>query len=243
MFWLFTFGVSGKRTCCEWGGVQYYLLGDSFHTKVAQNPLQGLTREFHITKCKNKGDVDVLFMMALLEEDEKQKFDALFEEYHRPLLLYARSIVKSESLAEDAVQEMFLRVLKNLHKIDLNECSKTKYFLVTILRNVAINIYNKQIKPYDEDLDSIANQPKEGHLDPTWEDFDSRALVNDMKRWIGSLNEEERLLLQCRLYDELTYDEIESLYGIKASTASSKICRARNKLLEMYKKERGERDG
>lgn len=182
----------------------------------------------------------MLFMMALcLEEDDRQKFNALFEDYHRPLLLYARSIVKSESLAEDAVQETYLRVLKNLHKINANERSKTKCFLVKIVRNVAINIYNKQIKPYHADLDSIAEQPEEGHLDPTWEDFDSRVLVNDMKRWIGCLNEEEQLLLQCRLYDELTYDEIESLYGIKASTASSKICRARNKLMAMYKKERG----
>lgn len=185
----------------------------------------------------------MLFMMAqLLEEDDRHKFNCLFEEYHRPLLLYARSIVKSESLAEDAVQEAYLRVLKNLHKIHPEECSKTRCFLVKIVRNIAINIYHEQIKHYDEDIDSIPEQVRADQLDPTWADYDFGSLVDDMKRWIGKLSEEEQLLLQSRVYDELTYEQIESLFGIKASTASSKICRARNKLIAMYKKERGARN-
>ena len=66
----------------------------------------------------------------------------------------AVGVLKDQALAEDAVHEAFLRVTKNLHKIDEDDCNATKNFLVTIVKNVAINLYNasKKIKtvPYDK---------------------------------------------------------------------------------------------
>lgn len=58
----------------------------------------------------------------------------------------AYDILGDRTLAEDALAESFEKVIKNLHKIDENNCHQTTSFMVIICRNTAINIYNKQKK-------------------------------------------------------------------------------------------------
>ena len=46
--------------------------------------------------------------------------------------------------AEDAVQESFLRMIKNFHKIGEISCPQTKRFVVIIVRNAARNLLVKE---------------------------------------------------------------------------------------------------
>lgn len=182
----------------------------------------------------------MLFMLAEnLLEDEKQKFLYLYTEYHQLLLACSRAIVKSESLAEDAVQEAYLRILTNLEKINPEKRSETQGFLVTIVHNTSIDIYNKFIKRKNESLDEILETPQEGHLDPTWEIYDVKSLAEDLGHWIKCLPDEDQLLLLYRFHYGYSYAEIEKILGIKQSTASSRVCRARNKLIAMYNDKEG----
>ena len=78
-----------------------------------------------------------------MEKDERsEKIEQLYSLYRNVMFYTAERILRDHHLAEDAVQKAFLKVLDNLHKISEIDCNKTRAFLVIIVRNVAITMYN-----------------------------------------------------------------------------------------------------
>ena len=59
-------------------------------------------------------------------------------------LYVSKAILKNNESAEDAVSEAFVRIIKNLDKINEDDRYKTRAFLVIIVRNVSIDILNKK---------------------------------------------------------------------------------------------------
>ena len=59
-----------------------------------------------------------LYLQLLDTEEEKQGFELLYETYRKLMHWVANNILHDEKLAEDAVHEAFLRIIKNFHKIN-----------------------------------------------------------------------------------------------------------------------------
>lgn len=85
------------------------------------------------------------FYLQLLDTvTEKEKFRQLYETYHRLMHWEALRVLQDRHLAEDAVQESFLRIIKNFDKIGEILCPQTKRFVVIIVRNAARNLLVKE---------------------------------------------------------------------------------------------------
>lgn len=69
-------------------------------------------------------------------------FNDLHQRYHRDLFQFLFYMVKSRELAEDLVQEVYIRVLKAYQNFEGNSSEKT--WLFSIARNVAIDYFRKQ---------------------------------------------------------------------------------------------------
>lgn len=109
------------------------------------------------------------FYLSLAEsEEEKGKFEKIYQMYKGLMISCAYSILKEESLSEDAVHEAFMRILKNLSKIDEVDSPRTRGFVIVITENCAKTIYNKinRVKlvelneniPLDENIEQRAEQ-------------------------------------------------------------------------------------
>ncbi len=68
---------------------------------------------------------------------DRFKIERLYMCYRNLMYKEAPEIVQNPHSAEDAVSESFVRIIKNLHKIDEQNRPKTRSFLVIICRNVA----------------------------------------------------------------------------------------------------------
>ena len=87
------------------------------------------------------------FYLKLIDnETDQEKFRQLYEQYHRLMHWEARRILENHHLAEDAVQEAFLRIIKNFDHIGEIFCPQTKRFVVIIVRNAARNLLAKEKK-------------------------------------------------------------------------------------------------
>ena len=75
--------------------------------------------------------------LTLVEDGEVGKLEALYREYKSKMLSKAYSVLRDEGLAEDAVHNAFMRILKNLDKIDEVKSSRTRGFVLVITANVA----------------------------------------------------------------------------------------------------------
>ena len=85
-----------------------------------------------------------LYLQLLNTCSEQEKFKQLYETYHRLMHWEAQRVLQDRQLAEDAVQESFLRMIKNFHKIGEISCPQTKRFVVIIVRNAARNLLAKE---------------------------------------------------------------------------------------------------
>ena len=85
-----------------------------------------------------------LYLQLLNTCSEQEKFKQLYETYHRLMHWEALRVLQDRHLAEDAVQESFLRIIKNFDKIGEILCPQTKRFVVIIVRNAARNLLVKE---------------------------------------------------------------------------------------------------
>ncbi|MDQ0271124.1 RNA polymerase sigma factor SigX [Cytobacillus purgationiresistens] len=69
-------------------------------------------------------------------------FDDLYTKYHQDVFQFLFYMVRNRELAEDLMQEVYIRVLKSYDKFEGKSSEKT--WLFSIARNVAIDSFRKQ---------------------------------------------------------------------------------------------------
>jgi len=159
------------------------------------------------------------------------KFDYIYEKYKRLLLSRAFDIVKDHALAEDAVSEAFIRAYRNLHKIGEADSPQTVSFLVTITKNVAINIYNKEKRMTPIDITEYDEA----------DDFDMEELIEfkdetlNALQLVDSLREELKAVFLLKYAHDMNHKQIASVLGITENNVTVRLHRAKAKLIKMVK--------
>ena len=74
-----------------------------------------------------------LYLSMIIDEPSKSKFEQLYQQYSHTMLWIALSILHDQPLAEDAVHDTFLVILNHLENISLENCNKTRAFIVLIV--------------------------------------------------------------------------------------------------------------
>ncbi len=169
------------------------------------------------------------FYLSLTKSDnEKEKLELLYRKYKALMLNRAYEILRDGKLAEDAVHSAFLKVLKNLSKLDEVESIKTKAYIMVVLENTAKTMYTKE-KIYmsselSENIPDITNVQRDTEVKLTAEAAAEK---------IALLPEKYRDVLILRYINELNDKEIASALGISASAARKRLQRAREKLRKL----------
>lgn len=186
-----------------------------------------------------------LYLQLLETEEEKRDFRILYENYRKLMHWVAKEILQDDGLAEDAVQEAFLRIIKNFHKISEILCPETRSFVVIIVRNVALTMQQKQTRDAEH---CVYEQPREEQQSTSQDTlhmmleqlscgFDETAdslLVKELKKAILGLPEKLREVLF--LYGYLGYSirEIAGLLAISEDATYKRLQRARNMLAQVW---------
>lgn len=71
-----------------------------------------------------------LYLALIDEEWDLIRFEEAYYEYKGLLHYIAKKILQDEHRAEDAVQEAFLRIAKNFHKVGNIKTTSTKNFFI-----------------------------------------------------------------------------------------------------------------
>ena len=171
-----------------------------------------------------------LYLQLLDTEEEKQGFELLYETYRKLMHWVANNILRDEKLAEDAVHEAFLRIIKNFNKINEILCPETRSFVVIIVRNIALNM-REQKKPEDE-FHEVKEDISFG-FDETADEICRQEIINV----IMSLSDALKEVLMLYGYFGYTISEIAKLLDITEDAAYKRLQRARNILAQ--KIERG----
>jgi len=176
-----------------------------------------------------------LILLTFADESEKSKFEYIYGKYKKLLLYKANGILNDYSLAEDAVSEAFLRIYKNLHKIDDPDSVMTVSFLNVIVRNTAINILNKNKNISVSDTDIYDNDLQS--------DFDleeqviSETVADGMLQVVDKLKDELKECFLLMYAHDLSYKEISKILNISEDNVTVRIHRAKKKIIKLLKEE------
>lgn len=86
----------------------------------------------------------MIYLLLIDTEDNKGKFVILYEKYRYLMYKVARDVLGDNYLAEDAVQDAFIKIAKSMEKVGDVDSQETKRFLIIITKNSSIDIYRKR---------------------------------------------------------------------------------------------------
>ena len=89
----------------------------------------------------------MLVYLSLLDtEEEKSKFEQIYNYYMQIMFYVAKGILKDDYLSEDAVHNAYINIAKNMDNITDVKSNRTKGYVIIIVRNISLNMLKKQNK-------------------------------------------------------------------------------------------------
>ena len=162
---------------------------------------------------------------------KRSEFDQLVRRLTPDLYRFAWWLCRDEALAQDLVQESFLRAWRSL--ADLRDDKAAKAWLMTIVRREHARIYERKTPPMDdiaelmiEDGDALSAQ--------------ELSEIQEMRDAIGRIEVKYREPLLLQLVGGFSCEEIASQLGISAPAVMTQLFRARAKLKALL---RGDQQG
>ena len=135
----------------------------------------------------------------------------------------ARYILEDAAEAEDAVQELYLRLWKNRDALD--GIRSPKGYGLTLLRNLCLDRIRSRKR-----LTPAAAFPEPAEPGLQDERIDSRERLSKVLAVVKSLPERQREVLTLRILDGLSYEEIARRTGMNNLTLRVLLSQARRKL-------------
>lgn len=171
-------------------------------------------------------------IVLIINENDSHIIRKLYEKYSKFMFKIALDILKDNYSAEDAVQQSLIRIIENIDKIDESNEKRTRNFIGIIVRNISINIYNKNKSNNENINDDIEIESK---LDiPAI--IISKESIKNIEKCISNLSDTYKLpiMMMASGYD---YKSISKILGISEATARKRIERGRTKLKNILSKE------
>ena len=142
--------------------------------------------------------------------------DELYDHYAGPLYRFALALLGSPEDAEDAVQEVFVRIARESSRIE--RVTNLKCYLFTATRNAAYGLLRKK-RTRDRLFDTIcAELAAAPPAEP-----DQTGLYRDVLcRAFAELPIEQREVLVLKVFDQMTFAEVAKTLGTSLNTVASR---------------------
>jgi RNA polymerase sigma-70 factor (ECF subfamily) len=149
--------------------------------------------------------------------------EQVWEAFHVPLYQFIRKRVDDEAVAEDLLQDVFLKVHQHIGA--LKEVKKLESWIYQITRNAIIDSYRSTKPTTMLEAAEVLALPEELPDDDVVSE-----LLPCIRAMVKNLPEPDRQALVLTEYQGLTQKELGERLGLSFSGAKSRVQRAREKL-------------
>ncbi len=179
------------------------------------------------------------------KKDDGQAFEELISPYQKKVLNLAYRMLGNVSDAEDAAQEIFIKVFRSLYSF--NEQSAFSTWLYKVATNVCLDILRKRkrqnggalisINRYSSQDDEYELPIEDGAPSP-YEEAQKKEAMRALKSALDLLSEEQRAVIVMRDINGLSYEEIADVMECSLGTIKSRINRSRLALRKLLEKDK-----
>ncbi len=179
------------------------------------------------------GDDDRRLMQAFCDGDDSA-FDVLFRQWSGRVLRFLERMIPEPAVAEELLQETFLRVHRARERWEPSARFST--WLFTIATNLALNELRRPFRRRVHESAEAEHQsaPRELASEaPAVDDVaHARRLGDDVERALESLPERQRAALWLTAVEGLSYAEVGASLGASPQSVKGLVHRGRSTLAE-----------
>ena len=154
-------------------------------------------------------------MSSHVAETEKPTLRDIFEAEETPLLRFAHGIVGRREVAEDLVQDAFLKL--HTHWSDVEN---PRAWLFRAVRNLALNHLrdHRRESPLDEKTPASAATAPDAS-----ESLGRHEAVGMLRMLVAEMKPEDRRLIRLKYHDDLKYQQISHQTGLSVGNVGYKL--------------------
>lgn len=169
-----------------------------------------------------KDDSTYKILVSQLKEGNKLAYRKLYDHFYSDVYAYSISLLKSKSIVEDIVQEVFIKIW--MKREELNPELSFRSYIFTITRNMAFNKLSKAANHVKLREQLFYNtQYPENKLDHNLMDEAYRTLKEQA---ISNLTPRCKQVFEMSRNEGMSYEEISQELGISVNTVKNQMSTA-----------------
>jgi len=161
-------------------------------------------------------------------EGDIESFRLIVERYERPIVRMIRNIINNRESCEDIAQDVFFTAYRKLASFDPVRGNFSTW-LFTIARNKSINALRKK-RPL-----SMSELPQKSDRHNPSDELAERELFDKLDAGLEALPSAQKRAFVLAEFEELSYEDIAQIEGVRIGTVKSRINRAKKKLAKALK--------
>lgn len=166
----------------------------------------------------------------------ERDFDSIYQAYSRLVYWAAYRVLNDHEMTEDAVQDVFITVLKSMDKISALPDAQLKAWLYRVAVNLAVDMKRHSSK------ELLSDEPVGAEVADDGETPEDETIGADTKKAVrealGRVPEVYREMLVMLYYSEMSVKDIAEALNISEGTVKSRLARGR-KILEKELRAKG----
>lgn len=170
----------------------------------------------------------LVFLLSTIEADsDRALFTEIYEQNHDIMEQVALRILKNSHDAEDALQNSFLQIIRNLHKVVNIPCKNRGFWCISIVKNESYMILRQKHRVV------LKDELEESHLDDVEDMLSYQAIV----QLFTKLPDTYRSVLEMKLLLGYSGKEIAGRLDITENAVNVRIARGKALLRKIAEKE------
>ena len=143
------------------------------------------------------------------EKSRNEAFNLLLSKYQQKIYWHVRRMVIDHDDTDDLVQDVFIKVWKNLDKFRSD--SQLYTWIYRIATNESITFLNKKKQRNNIPLDEVSGELAETLVASEY--FNGDKIQMKLQKALLTLPDKQRLIFNMKYFDELKYEEISEITG------------------------------
>lgn len=157
---------------------------------------------------------------------EEKAFEILLKRHQKRVFTYIVIMTKDRQLAEDIMQDAFVKVINTLRSGKYNDEGKFLPWVMRIAHNLVIDAFRKNAK-----MPSVEPKNEDHDIFSTLCIYDENAqeimvtdqILKDVRKLVDYLPEEQREVIMMRHYSDMSFKEIAEATNVSINTALGRM--------------------
>ena len=143
------------------------------------------------------------------EKTRNEAFNLLLSKYQQKIYWHVRRLVIDHDDTDDLVQDVFIKVWKNLEKFRSD--SQLYTWIYRIATNESITFLNKKKQRNNIPLDDVSGELADTLVASEY--FNGDKVQMKLQKALLTLPDKQRLIFNMKYFDDLKYEEISEITG------------------------------